>query len=78
MKRAYAASKYAKPYEQYCREQFPDEAAAIFEKAEVWYRRFLQDSLPCPLEKDTKTLPCAQKHRRGSLCVSARFCQGAF
>ena len=43
MKRAYAASKYAKPYEQYCREQFPDEAAAIFEKAEVWYRRFLQD-----------------------------------
>lgn len=42
MKRAYAASQYAKPYEQYCREQFPAEAEEIFAKAEKWYGRFMQ------------------------------------
>ena len=43
MKRAYAASQYAKPYEQYCREQFPGEAEAIFAKAEMYYRGFEKD-----------------------------------
>ena len=43
MKRAYAASKYAKPYEQYCREKFPKEAEEIFQRAEAHYREFLQE-----------------------------------
>lgn len=43
MKRAYAASQYAKPYEQYCREQFPGEAEVLFDKAEQYYREFLKD-----------------------------------
>ena len=43
MKRAYAASQYAKPYERYCKEQFPGEAEVIFQKAEDWYREFLKD-----------------------------------
>ena len=43
MKRAYAASQYAKPCERYCKEQFPSEADEIFQSAEDWYRRFLLD-----------------------------------
>lgn len=43
MKRAYAVSVYAKPCEQYCREVFPSEAEQIFQKAEVYYRQFMQD-----------------------------------
>lgn len=43
MKRAYAASLYAKPCEQYCRAVFPSEAEQIFQKAEVYYRQFMQD-----------------------------------
>ena len=43
MKRAYAKSQYAKPCEQYCREAYPKEAAAIFQKAEVSYLNFLKD-----------------------------------
>ena len=43
MKRAYAASQYAKLYEQYCKEQFPAEAGTLCAKAEVWYKKFLQD-----------------------------------
>lgn len=34
MKRAYAAYQYAKPYEQYCRELYPEQAEEIFRKAE--------------------------------------------
>lgn len=43
MKRVYASSQYAKPYEQYCREVFPTEAEQIFQKAEAYYRDFLKD-----------------------------------
>mgnify|MGYP004544161663 CR=1 FL=1 len=43
MKRAYAASQYAKPCERYCREQYPAEAEEIFKKAESCYRDFLKD-----------------------------------
>ena len=43
MKRAYAKSQYAKPYERYCREVFPNEAEPIFGKAEAYYLRFMQD-----------------------------------
>ena len=43
MKRAYAASQYAKTYEQYCREMCPDEADALFGRAEEWYRHFMQE-----------------------------------
>lgn len=34
---------YAKPYEKYCREHFPDRAEDIFEKAEKYYREFKKD-----------------------------------
>ena len=37
MKRAYAKSQYAKPYESRCRELYPDEAERIFGKAEEYY-----------------------------------------
>ena len=43
MKRAYAKSQYAKPCEQYCWETYPQEADAIFQKAEEYYLAFLQD-----------------------------------
>lgn len=43
MKRAYAKSQYAKPYEQYCRELYPGDAARIFEKAETYYLTFMKD-----------------------------------
>ena len=43
MKRAYAESNYAKPYEQYCRENYPDEAEKIFQDAEAYYREFRKD-----------------------------------
>ena len=43
MKRAYAKSQYAKPCEQYCLEQYPQEAAAIFQSAEAYYLDFKKD-----------------------------------
>ena len=43
MKRAYAKSQYAKPYERYCREFYPNEAGWIFEKAEEYYLKFMKD-----------------------------------
>ena len=43
MKRAYAASKYAKPCERYCRETYPEEAEQICRKAEAYYLGFMQD-----------------------------------
>lgn len=43
MKRVYAGSQYAKPYERYCREQYPDEAAEICSRAESCYREFRKD-----------------------------------
>ena len=43
MKRAYARSQYAKPYEQYCRERYPGDAARIFNKAEEYYLTFMKD-----------------------------------
>ena len=43
MKRAYAASKYARPYERYCRERFPGEAEQIFQRAEGFYRQFIKE-----------------------------------
>ena len=43
MKRAYSASKYARPCERYCREHFPDEAEGIFRRAEEYYREFMKD-----------------------------------
>jgi len=43
MKRAYAASQYAKPCERYCRETYPAEAEEIFRSAETYYRAFLKD-----------------------------------
>ena len=43
MKRAYSKSSYAKPCEQYCREQYPDEAERIFESAEEYYLGFMKD-----------------------------------
>ena len=42
-KRAYGASRYAKPYERYCRERFPEEAGAIFRRAEGYYREFCKE-----------------------------------
>ena len=43
MKRVYASSQYAKPYERYCREVCSTEAEQIFQKAEAYYRDFLKD-----------------------------------
>lgn len=43
MKRAYGSSQYAKPYELYCRELYPDEADVIFRKAESYYLEFMKD-----------------------------------
>lgn len=43
MKRAYARSSYAKPYEHYCREVCPGEAEQIFTKAEGYYLEFMKD-----------------------------------
>ena len=43
MKRAYAASQYARPYERYCREIFPGEAEQIFQRAEAYYREFMKE-----------------------------------
>ena len=43
MKRAYAESNYAKPYEQYCWENYPDEAEKIFQDAEAYYQEFRKD-----------------------------------
>lgn len=43
MKRVYGKFQYAKPCEQYCRETYPHEADAIFQKAEEYYLAFLKD-----------------------------------
>lgn len=43
MKRAYAASKYTKPCEAYCRKHYPDEAEAILRRAEDYCRDFMRD-----------------------------------
>lgn len=43
MKRAYSKSSYAKPCEQYCREQYPDEAERIFASTEEYYLGFMKD-----------------------------------
>ena len=43
MKRAYAGSQYAKLYERYCREQFPEETKEIFDRAEQYYREFMKE-----------------------------------
>ncbi len=43
MKRAYSASQYAKPYERYCRAHYPDEADAIFARAEDEYRACMRE-----------------------------------
>ena len=43
MKRAYYASQYGKPCEQFCRENYPAEAEEIFQKAEAEYNRLMQD-----------------------------------
>ncbi len=43
MKRAYMKSQYAKPYERYCREFYPNEAEWIIEKAEKCYLAFMKD-----------------------------------
>ncbi len=43
MKRAYSKSSYAKPCEQYCREQYPDEAERIFASAEEYCLGFMKD-----------------------------------
>lgn len=46
MKRAYAASKYAKPYEQYCRELYQEQAEEIFRKAEESYKDLVKNDMP--------------------------------
>ena len=46
MKRAYYASQYGKPYEQYCREKYPARADAICARAETLYREFLVNDMP--------------------------------
>ena len=46
MKRAYAASQYAKPYEAYCREFYPSEAEEIFARAEAEYNRLCREEMP--------------------------------
>ena len=43
MKRAYYKSKYAKPYEEYCREIYKDRAGKIFSDAEKYYLEFMKD-----------------------------------
>ena len=43
MKRAYAKSQYAKPYEQYCHELYPDEAEQLCEKAADYYLNFMKN-----------------------------------
>lgn len=43
MKRVYGKSQYAKPYERYCRELYPDEAEYICEKAEEYYLEFMKN-----------------------------------
>lgn len=43
MKRAYSASKYARPCERYCREHFPGEVEGILRRAEEYYREFMKD-----------------------------------
>ncbi len=43
MKRAYSASMYAKPYEKYCKENFPNKAKEIFDRAEKNYIEFMKE-----------------------------------
>lgn len=44
MKRAYAKSSYAKPYEQYCREKYAKDFEQIFAKAEKYYLALMRDA----------------------------------
>lgn len=44
MKRAYAKSSYAKPYEQYCREKYAKDSEQIFAKAEKYYLALMRDA----------------------------------
>ena len=46
MKRVYAVSKYGKPYEQYCRELYPERAEEIFHKAEEYYKGLVENDMP--------------------------------
>lgn len=46
MKRAYTASQYVKPYEQYCRELYPAQAEEIFRKAEEHYKELVKNDMP--------------------------------
>jgi len=41
MKRLYHESKYAKLFEQYCRQHYPDKKEEIFAEADRWYKEFL-------------------------------------
>ena len=43
MKRAYAKSSYAKPYEQYCREKYAKDSEQIFAKAEKCYLALMRE-----------------------------------
>ncbi len=43
MRRAYAKSQYAKPYEQYCKEFYPNDAEQIFKRAERYYIEFIKE-----------------------------------
>ena len=43
MKRAYAKSQYAKPYERYVKEFCPNEAETVFKKAEAFFLEFMKD-----------------------------------
>jgi len=42
MKRNYSESKYAKLFEQYCRQHYPDKKEEIYAEAERWYKEFLK------------------------------------
>lgn len=46
MRKAYATSQYAKPYEQYCREMYPGQAEEIFRKAEEHYMDLVKNDMP--------------------------------
>jgi len=42
MKRNYSESKYAKLFEKYCKQHYPDKKEKIFAEAERWYAKFLK------------------------------------
>lgn len=43
MKRVYSKSSYARPLENYCREQYPTEIGRILDRAEEYYREFYKE-----------------------------------